>query len=558
VVVESTGEHDPGTDRFRSVAQLNMLHSLAAKLNSLGDVQEIGNAITAELRTIIDYHNCRVYLVQPDAVTLMPVAFRGELIKDYEEERLEDLISTVGEGMTGHVAATGESLLTPNAQEVSFAVQIEGTADIVESMLLVPMKLGETVVGVIVLSSLGYGKFDEEDRRLLEVLASHAAVAFENARRLSELERFHELVESLDAVFWEADGETLAFTFVGGRVGDLLGTDAAEWPALGRSWGEHIAPDDRDHAVAASHAATEAGEAHTLEYRVMRPGDETLWIRDVINVVRGAKGAPQLRGLMVDVTERKRAEHALQQSERQYSEAFRREREAAQRLRALDDMKNTFLEAVSHDLRTPLTSILGSALTLEQADVGLSQADSADLVRRIASNARKLERLLSDLLDLDRLQRGIISPQRRPTDIEELIRRGIKETDNPSGHLIQVEVEPLVVSVDGAKVERIFENLLSNAIRHTPPEAKVWVRVHGQDGGVLIEVEDEGPGVPEDLHEAVFEPFRQAPGSISEHSPGVGIGLSLVLRFAELHGGRAWMEDRPGGGASFKVFLPGG
>jgi len=558
MVVEPKGELDRGMDRFRSVAQLNMLHSLAAKLNALGGVQEIGNAITAELRTIIDYHNCRVYLVQADGVTLMPVAFRGELIKDYEEERLEDLISIVGEGMTGHVAASGESLLTPNAQEVPFAIQIEGTADIVESMLLVPMKLGETVVGVIVLSSLGYAKFDEEDQRLLEVLASHAAVAFENARRLSELERFHELVESLDAVFWEADADTLGFTFVGGRFGELLGADADTWPSLRRTWGTHIAPQDREEAMAASRASAEAGEAHTLEYRVVRPGEEPMWVRDVINVVRGAKGPPQLRGLMVDVTERKRAEHALQQSERQYSEAFRREREAAQRLRALDDMKNTFLEAVSHDLRTPLTSILGSALTLEQADVSLSQADAADLVRRIASNARKLERLLSDLLDLDRLQRGIISPQRRPTDMEELIHRGIEETDNPSGHIVEAEVEPLIVSVDGAKVERIFENLLSNAIRHTPPEAKVWVRVHGQDGGVLLEVEDEGPGVPEDLHEAVFEPFRQAPGSLSEHSPGVGIGLSLVLRFAELHGGRAWMEDRPGGGASFKVFLPGG
>ena len=544
-------------DRFRSVAQLDMLHSLTAKLNALGDVREIGNAITAELRTIIDYHNCRVYRIQPDGVTLLPVAFRGELFKEYEEERLEDLISIVGEGMTGHVAATGESLLTPNAQEVPFAVQIEGTADIVESMLVVPMKLGETVTGVIVLSSLGYGKFDEEDMRLLEVLASHAAVAFENSGRLSELERFHELVASLDAVFWEADADTLRFTFVGGRVNDLLGSDAAEWPAQGKSWGEHITLEDRDDAVTASAAAARAGEGLTLEYRVKQPGGDTMWIRDVINVARGTQGPPQLRGLMVDVTERKRAEQALQQSERQYSEAFRREREAAQRLRALDDMKNTFLEAVSHDLRTPLTSILGSALTLEQADVDLSQADAADLVRRIASNARKLERLLSDLLDLDRLQRGIISPQRRPTDMEDLIRRGIEETDNLSGHVIVVEVEPMTVSIDGAKVERIFENLLSNAIRHTPPEAKIWVRVHREEEGVLIEVEDEGPGVPEDLHEAVFEPFRQAPGSISEHSPGVGVGLSLVAKFAELHGGRAWMEDRPGGGASFKVLLPG-
>jgi PAS domain S-box-containing protein len=710
------------------VAQLNMLHSLAAKLNALSDVEEIGAAITAELRTIIDYHNCRVYLLQDDGVTLMPIAFRGELFKEYEEETLEELVTTMGEGLTGHVAASGESLLTPNAQEVEFAIQIDGTEDIIESMLLVPLRLGEPVIGVIVLSSLGYGKFDEEDRRLLEVLASHAAVAFENAklfrsarhaaetaasllrlsqtltgkhtvgdilqeavesvnglvpcvaagayvldaetgdfrlarlheaaegrvrpraeiadvpaeiaaafvsdestpfvipeavvreiphelyfvrepgdalvaplrwepdgsgaialvgapgsspfgdpelrmaggladitslalgnaRRLSELERFHELVETLDAGFWEADAASRTFTFMGGRVDDLLGLETSTWPTDGRAWGDHIAEADRAQALTTLHAAAEAGRDGSVEYRVERPDGASVWIRDLFHVVRGAQGPRQLRGLMVDITERKRAEHALQQSERKYSEAFRREREASQRLRALDDMKNTFLEAVSHDLRTPLTSILGSALTLEQSQFDLTQEDAVDLVHRIATNARKLERLLSDLLDLDRLQRGIVSPQRRPTDLEQLVLRGVEETENPAGHRIEVDVEPITVAIDGAKVERIFENLLSNAIRHTPPEAKIWVRASGKDGGVLLVVEDEGPGVPSDLHEAVFEPFRQAPGSAAEHSPGVGVGLSLVLRFAELHGGRAWMEDRPGGGARFSVFLPGG
>jgi PAS domain S-box-containing protein len=727
VVTEKAEDQDPAIDRFRSVAQLNMLHSLAAKLNALGDVEEIGAAITAELRTIIDYHNSRVYLIQPDGETLMPVAFRGELFKDYEQETLEDLITPMGEGLTGRVAQTGRSLMTPNAQELDFAIQIPGTDDIVESMLLVPMKLGEQVTGVIVLSSLGYGKFDEEDQRLLEVLASHAAVAFENAklfqsarvaadtsrallrlsqaltgshtigdilqqaieavptlvtcstvgayvreaetgrfklariqevvtgtmrprvsiadvppevaeelrmtgaepflvpaeavrdipselwfahepgellvaplrwepdgfgalalttatlgggfdeddlrlargiaditslamgnaRRLSELERFHELVESLDAVFWEADARTLTLTYISGRADQLLGDGATGWPAEGKHWGDHIATDDRPQALASSRTAMDGEEDHSLEYRVVTSDGEVIWIRDLIHVVRGAQGPRQLRGLMVDVTERKRAEQALQQSERKYSEAFRREREASQRLRALDEMKNTFLEAVSHDLRTPLTSILGSALTLEQAQLDLPREDALDLLRRIAANARKLERLLSDLLDLDRLQRGIVSPQRRPTDLQDLIKRGIAEIENPGGHVIEVDVEPVTVSVDGAKVERIFENLLSNAIRHTPPETRIWVRGQRTDGGVLIAVEDEGPGVPADLHEAVFEPFRQAPGSAAEHSPGVGVGLSLVLRFAELHDGRAWLEDRPGGGASFKVFLPG-
>ena len=161
-----------------------MLHNLAATLNTFDDVGKIGESITAELRTIIDYHNCRVYLLEPNGHTLTPIAFRGELFDEYGQETLDELVTEMGEGMTGWVAEHRTSLLTPNAQEVEFAVQIEGTDDIPESMLLVPMLVGEQVVGVIVLSSLGYGKFDEEDQRLLEVLAAHAAVAFENAKLL--------------------------------------------------------------------------------------------------------------------------------------------------------------------------------------------------------------------------------------------------------------------------------------------------------------------------------------------------------------------------------------
>jgi signal transduction histidine kinase len=317
-------------------------------------------------------------------------------------------------------------------------------------------------------------------------------------------------------------------------------------------WERVLHQEDREREVAASVAHHLTGEPYRSDYRVITRAGELKWIRDEAFVMRDESGRPlYCHGVMYDITERKHAEEAVRH-------ALDREREAARQLRTLDEMKNTFLSAVSHELRTPLTIILGSALTLERDDADLSHEDAQDLVRRLAANARKLERLLSDLLDLDRLSRGIVEPKRRQTDVGELVRSFIEGAEYLSGRGVTVEAEPLLVAVDAAKVERIVENLVANTVRHTESGTHIWVRVVPKDGGVLIAVEDAGPGIPADLREQIFEPFRQGPSRRSAASPGVGIGLSLVAGFAELHGGRAWVEERAGGGSSFRVYLPGG
>jgi len=220
----------------------------------------------------------------------------------------------------------------------------------------------------------------------------------------------------------------------------------------------------------------------------------------------------------------------------------------------LDDLKDNLLSAVSHELRTPLTAIVGFSSTLERWGVTMSDADVADLYRRLSNNAKKLQRLVGDLLDFDRLARGLVEPKRERTDLGDLVTSIARESEQITGRHIRVAADDVIVSVDAAKVERIVENLIINAARHTPPETPVWVRVRAREDGCLIIVDDAGPGVPDALKEIIFEPFKQGP-TTTPQSPGVGIGLSLVARFAALHGGRAWVQDRKGGGSSFRVFL---
>jgi signal transduction histidine kinase len=250
------------------------------------------------------------------------------------------------------------------------------------------------------------------------------------------------------------------------------------------------------------------------------------------------------QGLMLDVTEQRRT----QQLERELDV----ERLTAERLRAEDELKTTFLQAVSHDLRTPLAAILGLAVTLERDDLTLPPAEARDLAHRIAQNARRMDGMVADFLDLDRLQRGVADLTFLPVDVGALLREIVGDPDLVTEHRLTLDVAPVTVDADAGMLARIVENLLVNATKHTPPGSQIWVRVERRDDGLELIVEDDGPGIPEADRGVVFEAFSQG----SDATAGSGIGLTLVARFTELHGGRVWVEDRAGGGASFHVTIP--
>jgi len=225
-------------DDVRSIAHLKMLQSLSGKLSRLNDVAQIGLTIADELRLLIDYHNCRVFLRDGD--DLVPVAFRGELIAAEAGSPVELLPTVLGRGITGRVAETGEPLIVLDAAHHESGEQIAGTVEIEESLLAVPLTFGSRVIGVIVISKLGLNQFDGDDLRVVEVLAGHASVALENARLYEAQRREAESAKALLAFgreVAEAKGiAAVAEHVVAGSARILSSPSASIWlqdPATG-------------------------------------------------------------------------------------------------------------------------------------------------------------------------------------------------------------------------------------------------------------------------------------------------------------------------------------
>lgn len=363
-------------------------------------------------------------------------------------------------------------------------------------------------------------------------------------------ERYRTMVERIPAVAYTAElGSHGRWTYVAPQIESILGFSADEWQTDPGLWARQLHEDDGPLIIARREGGGRGDDHLTMEYRIHAKDGHIVWVHDEAVVVSDASGtAKEVQGVLYDITERREAEDTLQQ-------AYETEREAAQRLRSVDEMKNAFLTAVSHELRTPLASVLGYGITLSQEDVEFPEEDRRDMMRRLVRNAKRLETLLGDLLDVDRMSRGILEPKRHPTDLAELAHRVVAQAELQD-RSIAVDVDSVTIEVDAPMVERILENLLMNAGKHTPPGTAVRLSIQRVEDGAVIAVDDHGPGVPDALKETVFLPFERGPEA-PQHAPGTGIGLSLVSRFAELHGGRAWVDDAPGGGASFRVFLPG-
>ncbi len=211
--------------------------------------------------------------------------------------------------------------------------------------------------------------------------------------------------------------------------------------------------------------------------------------------------------------------------------------------------KTEFVNAISQELRTPLEVIKGVAGRLATGEE-LSERQRRDLVDGLQLNADRLDVLLGDLIDVDRLTQRTVSVHRRPVRLEAAVRAALRDVD-VSQHEVRVDVGDVTAQATPGHVERILRCLVHNAVKFAPAGSTVEIGAVRDGPAVMLGVDDEGPGIPAGDRIAVFEPLRQL-----ADDPGMGLGLALVKRFAELHGGRAWVEESPSGGAAFRVLLP--
>jgi len=421
--------------------------------------------------------------------------------------------------------------------------------DILFDLYLAPRQ--ETRPVLITMTGIRMGG-EEPARLLLIVQDLTEEERLQAARRASE-ERFRDLVQGLDAIVWEADAATLRFSFVSHRAESILGYPVGRWLGTTDFFVSRIHPEDRARAMRVWREAIAKGVDHELEYRALAADGREVWLRDIVHVVPGGSGRPaQLRGLTVDLTERKRAEEALRQTEDQLRQA--------QKMDAVGKLAG----GIAHDFNNLLMVIRGDAdLILRRLDASDPMRQNAEGIREAADQAATLTRQLLAFSRKQVLAPTVLDLNTVVAGIQKMLRRLIGETIN----LVTITAPDLGrVKADPGQLEQMILNLAVNARDAMPDGGRLTIETANVelDAGtakqrgvtpgpyVVLEVSDTGVGMDPETQSHLFEPFF----TTKDQGKGTGLGLSTVYGIVNQSGGHIWVQSEPKQGAAFRVYLP--
>ena len=467
----------------------------------------------------------------------------------------------------------------------------------VRSVLSVPLKIKRELIGFIYVANRA-GGFSERELRLLEILAAQAAETVVNARLFATIQaqaereavvnrlllslqhgtephgKVREVIERVGEVL-DLD-RCVAVLFADDEHNDFYGEWCAEgvepvteWPevrggspiryALRTSRRPQVVPDVYAHSLSSGNEALL--ERTRLKSMVVVP---VMHQGRVIGSISGHQTRARRDWSEDDVD--------LLVAVATHVGATLENARLIGELREASRLKDQFLATLSHELRTPLTAINGWAEMLSESRELTRDGDFADGISAISASATSLTQLINDLLDLSRIQRGVLRMHRDLLDLNELVRVA-ERTVRQAAHARRLELRLELAAglpptiADAQRVQQILWNLLSNSIKFTPKGGRVCVRTRlcdgpaeGVDGArarwIEVEVEDTGEGIPAEFMPHIWERFRQADATATRRHGGLGIGLSLVKELVEAHGGRIGAESEQGRGSRFTVRLP--
>ena len=363
---------------------------------------------------------------------------------------------------------------------------------------------------------------------------------------------YHELIDTVEGIVWDANAETLDCTFVSGFAERLLGYPVSEWLRT-EFWQNHIHPGDRDRVLNEVTRAVARRERLATEYRVLTRQGRVVWLHDNITpVIR--HGEVRLLGVAVDVTQRREAEDQLQ---RAHDFLEQRVAERTSELRQSIADLEAFSYSASHDLRSPLRAMRGFAELAMQHGAEELSPRLRDYLKRILGGAKRADLLVQDLLNYSRISCGNITLE--PIALEELITNVVEQNTQFQPPNAELELRRPLLPVIGhkASLAQCITNLLSNATKFVPPgslpRVQIWTQPMGNQ--VRLWVEDNGIGIEQKDLARIFGIFERI--QPIEQYEGTGIGLAIVRKAAERMGGSVGVESQPQHGSRFWIQLKG-
>jgi PAS domain S-box-containing protein len=368
--------------------------------------------------------------------------------------------------------------------------------------------------------------------------------AAERSARDSE-ERLRLMVEGVEdyaIVLLDLDGRIRSWN-TGARR--LVGTDAEH--AVGRSLDVFLDPEHPPRDPVVSARAYGRGESEGW-YR--RADGERFWASIVVTALQDEDDEPYGYAAVIhDMTERHRVRRAME-------DALRRERQASNELRHANELKDEFLAVAAHEIRTPLSAILGAANILSRDWDDLDESDKVRFRDMIESHAEDMRQMVNRLLDFTRLQAGRARIDPTPVDLRAELERYVELLGRHlDGHEVQLDIPAATLHTDRDALQHIITNLLSNAAKFSPPGSPITVTGSVEDDSVVLHVTDSGIGIDHEDQQLIFEVFRQSDHGLPT-ARGTGVGLAIVKRYVQLLGGRVQVTSAPGEGSTFTVAIP--